>query len=64
VSDGVDINRVGGALPCLDLLRYFLSVRWGEYAGSMGTAKGVWKSVEEGGHSVRETDGSDHTRAE
>jgi hypothetical protein len=64
VSDGVDINRVGGASPGLDLLRYFLSVGWGEYAGSMSIAKGVWKSVEEGGHSVRETDGSEHTRAE
>jgi hypothetical protein len=46
VSDGVNINRVGGASPGLDLLRYFLSVGWGENAGSMGIAKGVWKRVE------------------
>jgi hypothetical protein len=37
---------------------------WGENAGDVGVAKGIRKGVEQGGHSVRETDGSEHTRAE
>jgi hypothetical protein len=63
VGKRMHVNRVGGVSPGLHLLSDLLGVGRGENANGVDILKVFGQRVEEVSHSVRESNGSEYTRA-
>ena len=64
MGEGVNVDRVRGMTPCLDLLCDFLRVGRGEDTDDASGLERLREVVEEGGDGVGETDGCEDARAE
>ena len=64
MGEGVNVDRVRGVIPCLNLLYHFLRVGRGEHTNDASGLERLREVVKEGGDSVGETSGCEDARAE